>query len=411
VWEVFSRKRTNRGEASSSNKQINIQAPTSPLINFKDAVMAEPEFTLKRNVEIVLTIDQDQLKYFSDPWEVKRRYLDVNNFLVKSKNRMDYEAILIESKSIEIVHNTWNTTPNSPYTYSKCIIKQVHDRNVWGFDLNKPRRLRNGVEFNFWDYIEAWNYAFYYQNNARKHTWFFKLGQELCNKELPNWFLNNWWNFFGPEEDVFPKELKNWFIIWKKYCPSLKRFEEGKLPLGLDLYLFMAQYGFPWIMKWDLEVDYDISNLPVLNRIFSYRWWGKYTDFTDKFKEIEQDIKTYKLVDKERSKTNDPINIMKEKIKKEFPHLPDDLVLIKCMDAMRQSLFDSFEIKGDDVASSTSSSVEILAGESQPPEETLVADVWHSVTELLAENLKKKEGEKNKGKAEMEIDEFGNIKH
>jgi hypothetical protein len=98
---------------------------------------------------------------------------------------------------------------------------------------------------------------------------------------------------------------------------------------------------------------------------------------------------------------------MKEKIRKEFPHLPDELLLIKCMDAMRQSLFDSFEIKGDDVAS-TGSSVEILAGESQP-EETLVADVWHSVTELLAENLKKKKEDKGKGKSEMEIDETGNI--
>ena len=71
-----------------------------------------------------------------------------------------------------------NLNPGSRYTniqFSKAFIIGALSLREWGVNPNKPRILNHvRMEYNYWDYIDAWSKAFFYQNTYNTHIWFFR---------------------------------------------------------------------------------------------------------------------------------------------------------------------------------------------------------------------------------------------
>lgn len=103
-----------------------------------------------------------------------------------------------------------NMARRRPINYSKAIIKIVIPMQRWGIHPQKSKSLsirnENGtstIQYNYWDYVKAWICAFYYQNQRRKHSWFFKLCPNLIvQNDFPNWFII-WWSKFSGKETSF----------------------------------------------------------------------------------------------------------------------------------------------------------------------------------------------------------------
>lgn len=46
------------------------------------------------------------------------------------------------------------------------------------------------INFTYWDYIEAFSKALYYNNDRHKHTWFIKICAKIFAEPIPNWFID-----------------------------------------------------------------------------------------------------------------------------------------------------------------------------------------------------------------------------
>lgn len=57
-------------------------------------------------------------------------------------------------------------------------------------------------EYNYWDYIDAWDRVLLYQNNFGQHSWSICLDLLILAK-LPPWF-SQWISDFGPQIHYMP---------------------------------------------------------------------------------------------------------------------------------------------------------------------------------------------------------------
>jgi len=69
----------------------------------------------------------------------------------------------------------------------------------------KLKKAFDPIGYNYWDYVQAWTHVFWKQNKAGKHSWliYFKHG---VNYTFLNWFLQ-WWDYFGPIQQIFPLKV------------------------------------------------------------------------------------------------------------------------------------------------------------------------------------------------------------
>ena len=109
-------------------------------------------------------------------------YLDTASYAACSyNNRAFYENVLKITESCEIVHYSPSNNINV-YNFGKIIVKKIISLEKWGLSTLKEKEFihpqqKMSVKFNYWDYVEAFNKVFLYQNTRKKHSWFIK----VCN--------------------------------------------------------------------------------------------------------------------------------------------------------------------------------------------------------------------------------------
>ena len=134
----------------------------------------------------------------------------------------------------------------------------------------QPRILKKleNSSYNYWDYIQAWHYAFYYQNPIRKHTWLFCINPDICtNLGFPTWFLL-WWEKMGPELSILPKQINDYFLIWYHTHPILKGKIAKNPPIGRNTLWFFAEFRIVWIWKWDFSTRLRSVKNPYFTKNF-----------------------------------------------------------------------------------------------------------------------------------------------
>ena len=216
-WQIVQnipRPRINKGPSNSRVNHTPAEAASTK--SAKEVLIEEPQFFQKLVSETILIINQDDIQWMTDPWEIRRKYLDTQSYdALDVKYRYICEAMLQETGSVEITYNLQNAKKkDSPIGYIKCILKRIIGPNEWGFDLNKSLRLTSGQSYNYWDYISAWKNTFYYQNPQHKHSWFIRLCPELTKFGFPIWFFE-WWGNFGPTAQNLPDPIEKLFSPWQ----------------------------------------------------------------------------------------------------------------------------------------------------------------------------------------------------
>ncbi|KAL4184256.1 hypothetical protein AMTRI_Chr10g140 [Amborella trichopoda] len=159
------------------------------------------------------------------------------------KTREYFEAILMETGSISVVHyfqqNTWTIA------YSKVQIKNILSYEEWGCNPAHGKKLQNPdfsyKYFKYAEYIEAWHKFFYYQNPNYTHSWYIQFRLHIL-------------------------ELQDKFQAYNQTDNTIDN----------HLY-FMALYQIPWIMKWEYTISPDTTSdytyIPRLGKTISVKWW------------------------------------------------------------------------------------------------------------------------------------------
>lgn len=164
----------------------------------KEALLPNPENTFNPTPlieETILIIEKHDEQWLRDPWEIKRRYFTTLAFLPHfDQYYYVYEQILIDTASIEFTHTLMESLQtNSPFRFSKAIIRNIMSISAWGIHPPTTRQLSiksREQKFGYWDYIDTFSKAFYYQNLVNNHLWFFKICQDILKSSIPNWFLS-----------------------------------------------------------------------------------------------------------------------------------------------------------------------------------------------------------------------------
>ncbi|KAH7859089.1 hypothetical protein Vadar_031426 [Vaccinium darrowii] len=316
--------------------------------------------------------------------------------------------MLQQTESVEFSHK-YESGKKCLMAYRKAIIKKILSPERWRTHPQRSRTIypldnapnSNPIYFNYWNNINAWTYAFYYQNESHGHSWFFKLCPNLMENKFPNWFIE-WWDKFGPRQDYLPESIQKEIDTFNQYHPLIRGRQN--LPEGKSFLLFMTENSLPWIWRWDVQIKHNNLGLPNLVRTFHYKWWtrGMNTDTT--LNEVKAKIQNFmKTVrSQEKKPISNPFLEISKKIHEENPSLSEDEVVIKTMDFMKNQLFETFKAPGDDESMTSAKSVEddnpftCLAGESQDPYEdedpngATLADYWDGITQLLTKQRKKK---------------------
>ena len=131
------------------------------------------------------------------------------------------------------MHQTLHTQ-QSKFSRPHCLgkIQTKPKKNSHAFDP---------IDYNYWDYVQAWTHIFWKQNKADKHSWliYFKHG---VNYTFINWFLQ-WWDYFGQIHQIFPPEVQEGFQVFNKRFNKdldnlpieLKKFH--KILFNMDIFM------------------------------------------------------------------------------------------------------------------------------------------------------------------------------
>ncbi|KAL4186868.1 hypothetical protein AMTRI_Chr09g16070 [Amborella trichopoda] len=215
-----------------------------------------------------ITIDEHHIN--TEPIKLAPLYL-INHLNPTNgvKTREYYEAILMETGSISVVHYYQQNT--RVIAYSKIQIKKLLSYDEWGCNPAQGKKLHNPdfsyKYYKYVEYIEAWHKFFYYQNPNNTHSWYIQFRLPIFER-FPTWF-------------------KNWFLVWGSTTsilpPAFKTVQEqfvqfNNIDNTIDTHLyFMALYQIPWIMKWEYTISVnntaDHTYIPRLGKTISVKWW------------------------------------------------------------------------------------------------------------------------------------------
>nr|KYP60354.1 hypothetical protein KK1_022756 [Cajanus cajan] len=126
--------------------------------------------------------------------------------------------------------------------------------------------LFDPIGYNYWDYIDAWNKTFWYQNKTNRHSWLIYFKRNVQYK-FPSWFLQ-WWDFFGPIEEILPTPADEGFKIFK----SMYDNQNTWIPADLQ---FFSSFSLSWIHSWQYKFGKAQHPLqpPPLQRNSYVKWW------------------------------------------------------------------------------------------------------------------------------------------
>nr|GFA09081.1 enzymatic polyprotein [Tanacetum cinerariifolium] len=182
------------------------------------------------------------------------------------QNRQYYEAILLDSQSVQIRH-TYSKSKPEEIEYSKVKIIKVLSLEEW---KNRPFTNRTLSSYptypayNYYDYMEAWDKAFLLK--AHFHTWFFHFAKEF-SLTYPRWFVK-WYKSMGQLPEAFPPKVIEGYIQYKNLFT-----QEGVPPFEYTLQ-FCAIFKLPWILSFThKKKEAKGVSPPLLIRQFSSKWW------------------------------------------------------------------------------------------------------------------------------------------
>src|ERR1051325_3925890 len=234
---------------TSKKEDIPSSSSSKKIISYKEiAVNDSPQEQVSDYFENPVTekimyIDDEDLKINpNDGWAIKTRYLESRGYPgLHGKSRPHLEILLAVTESVTFTHHYQNNNPESFINFSKCHINKILSPRKWGLNPNGEKEIRIAegkyIYFNYWDYVQIFTQAFYYQNPKNKHSWFFSINPEVINRPIPNWFYA-WWIKFGPSLEILPKELNDLYTPWCENS-SLVLNISSNLITGQCLFLFL----------------------------------------------------------------------------------------------------------------------------------------------------------------------------
>ena len=136
---------------------------------------SKPESKVNSNRQVVKILEPEEEEKLNQDFGSLIRYIFPKNahfYNTDFQTREYYEAILIESKSIELIHTQDIKTPGI-INSSKVKILKVLTLDDWGDKPYESKILTRFPEYpgySYYDYQEAWEKAFFLRNHS--HTWF-----------------------------------------------------------------------------------------------------------------------------------------------------------------------------------------------------------------------------------------------
>lgn len=232
---------------------------------------------------------EPHMKFKEDPVRLAAQFFPPGwHFLPMAtfKNLAYYKDILVQTESV-FIKPIYDRNDSSKAIYHSLYIKQIIVMADWGNHPSDLKQLDNqDLQFNYYDYIEAWDNIFLYQTQSFGHSWFVQFDQKF-KSHFPVWF-NRWWSRHGSDLEIFPQELENAVTHFSCKCPHNPQFDS--VPITLQ---FVSKYKVPWILKWQyemhtptIEIEFksdinpssattSICSVPTVVRLFFIKWWDK----------------------------------------------------------------------------------------------------------------------------------------
>ena len=191
-----------------------------------------------------------------------------NNFVDTEdplKTRRFYEAILVDTDSIEVEHSLDTNNPDY-ISYSKFTIKRILTPFNWFVDhlhtpiaLSMPHRPQT---YNWHDYRAAW-FNFMYVRPG--HTWFVKYCPAMVEATIPRWFYE-WWSCFGGTKDVLPQQFLNRFpdFLIKEGCSTL--------PEHIQMCKYFIKKRISYIISWTFSKE-EQHRIKYLSKEIKIKGW------------------------------------------------------------------------------------------------------------------------------------------
>ncbi|KAG5590821.1 hypothetical protein H5410_041335 [Solanum commersonii] len=203
-------------------------------------------FDMNSKKEVILLLEDSDLRWRNEPWQIMTRYLDTHFYPANTKK---------------------------VYNFSKLVVKRIISPEEWGMSTLKELdyihpEQKVPVKYNYWDYIDGFNKVLLYENANRKHSWFIKLCAGIFDRNIPNWFCK-WWTLYGPTIKILPESYKKLYLEWIDISPKLTRLQED------NIFCEGISFSIPWIMRWSIEVNTTSEGFPCLQRVFYTKFWSK----------------------------------------------------------------------------------------------------------------------------------------
>ncbi|KAG5579679.1 hypothetical protein H5410_050306 [Solanum commersonii] len=142
-------------------------------------------YDMNSKKEVILLLEESDLRWRNEPWQVMTRYLDTAAYTATSKG---------------LYHRRMGMS-----TLKELIIS--------------IRNEKFQRKYNYWDYIDGFNKVLLYENANRKHSWFIKLCADIFDRNIPNWFCK-WWTIYGPTIKILPESYKKLYLEWIDVSPN-----------------------------------------------------------------------------------------------------------------------------------------------------------------------------------------------
>ena len=248
-------------EFSLSNKFSPLTQSTKTVKSESSQYQLNGELQIVSLDNLLASVPADQIA--SKIYQPKMHFLPkISSFSINF-----YEAILKQTNSALITHND----KDGETACSKLKILHVLSPQEWQNNWATTRMVQSPNKkqwpYNYWDYMNAWEYTLLRQNSKQTHSWFISF-QRTRNAQIHDWFWINWWSLYGPSSSILPDSLSNHFKTFATNKASLKSSEPSYIFL-----MYSLSYAIPWILKWNYNKT---SNPPFLYRRTFVKKWDKF---------------------------------------------------------------------------------------------------------------------------------------
>ncbi|GAV77138.1 hypothetical protein CFOL_v3_20610 [Cephalotus follicularis] len=245
-------------------------SPTNPSQKFKTTT----KHVKNPHSEYLFCIEPEFAKNCKTPLEITRKAFYKDWHFYNSdpqKTQTFFEYILVDTDSIKI---NPKTDPKNPclITRTSVFIQKILTIQEWGQSPQLYKQFSSPFipsAYNYFDYIDAWKYAFLFQNIQNRHSWFFCFDKTFnIDQTIPYWFIHQWWIYYGPHKDILPPTIVEALLTFHKHTENIKL-----CPTMLRFFIYCK---LSWIMYWDYSIEQTEDILPTLYRNFWTKWWNNY---------------------------------------------------------------------------------------------------------------------------------------